>query len=75
MLEDTGTAVCWIIPWGMSGIFAAGVLGIPVLDYALYAPMTYLGVVFALIYIYTGIGIGKTEEPEIQMEGSQALTK
>ncbi|MEL7647660.1 MAG: Na+/H+ antiporter NhaC [Sedimentibacter sp.] len=65
MLEDTGTALCWIIPWGMSGIFASGILGVPVLEYAIYAPTTYLGIVFAFIYIFTGFGIGKLEETKI----------
>ncbi len=70
MMEDTGTAFCWIIPWGMSGIFAAGVLGVPVLEYAPYAPTTYLGIVFAFIYIFTGFGIGKIEAPAETRTGS-----
>lgn len=64
MLEDTATALCWVIPWGMSGIYASGVFGVSVMEYALYAPMTWLGVVFAFIYIITGKGIGKIEPME-----------
>jgi NhaC family Na+:H+ antiporter len=57
MLEDTGTAFSPIIPWSNISIFIMGTLGVSSFDYVLYAPITYLGVVFALIYIFTGFGI------------------
>lgn len=57
MLEDTGTAFSPIIPWSNISIFILGTLGVSSFDYVLYAPITYLGVVFALIYIFTGFGI------------------
>lgn len=68
MLEDTSTALCWVIPWGMSGIYASGVFGVSVMDYALYAPMTWLGVIFAFIYIATGHCIGKIEPQKSESE-------
>ncbi|MBQ3107318.1 MAG: Na+/H+ antiporter NhaC [Firmicutes bacterium] len=60
MLEDTGTAFSPIVPWSNISIFIAGTLGVSSFDYVLYAPITYLGVVFAAIYIITGIGIYNT---------------
>ena len=57
MLEDTGTAFSPIVPWSNISIFILGTLGLSSFEYILYAPMTYLGVVFATIYIITGFGI------------------
>jgi len=64
MLEDTGTALAPIVPWSITGAFIAGTLEVPTMDYFLYAPMTYLGMVFSLIYIFTGIAITKTDGGE-----------
>ena len=57
MLEDTGTAFSPIVPWSNISIFILGTLGVSSFQYVLYAPITYLGVVFAAIYIITGFGI------------------
>ena len=57
MLEDTGTAFSPIIPWSNISIFILGTLGVSSFDYVLYAPITYLGVVFAAIYIITGFAV------------------
>lgn len=57
MLEDTGTAFSPIVPWSNISIFILGTLGVSSLQYVIYAPITYLGVVLAAIYIITGFGI------------------
>ena len=57
MLEDTGTAFSPIVPWSNISVFILGTLGVSSFEYVLYAPITYLGVVFAAIYIMTGFGI------------------
>lgn len=57
MLEDSGTAFGPLIPWSNVGAFCATTLGVPVLAYAPYAPITYCSLLFALIYILTGFGI------------------
>lgn len=57
MLEDTGTAFSPIVPWSNISIFILGTLGVSSFDYVLYAPITYLGLLFAAIYIFTGFGI------------------
>lgn len=61
MLEDTGTAFSPIIPWSNISIFILGTLGVSSFDYVLYAPITYLGVVFAAVYIATGFGVFNTK--------------
>ncbi|ASK64161.1 Na+/H+ antiporter NhaC [Virgibacillus phasianinus] len=61
-MEDTGTTLSPLIPWGVTGAFCASTLQTPVSQYALYAPMTYLAIVFAIIYIFTGYGIAKAPQ-------------
>ncbi|WP_257346678.1 Na+/H+ antiporter NhaC [Pseudalkalibacillus decolorationis] len=56
-MEDTGTTLSPLIPWGVTGAFCSSTLQTPVTEYALYAPMTYLAIVFAIVYIFTGYGI------------------
>lgn len=60
-MEDTGTALSPIIPWGVTGAFVADTLQVSTGEFFLYAPMTYLGIIFALIYIFSGIGVSKTK--------------
>ncbi len=63
-MEDTGTALAPMIPWSVTGAFIATTLQVPTGQFILYAPMVYLGIIFALIYIYTGFGIGKIDTGE-----------
>lgn len=61
-LEDTGTALAPIIPWSVTGAFIASTLEVPTVEYLPFAPMTYLGLVFSLIYMFTGFGIAKVDK-------------
>lgn len=55
--EDSGAIVVPLIPWSAAGVFMAATLGMPTLDYALWALMCYGGTITALFYAWTGIGI------------------
>ncbi|MDR1510198.1 MAG: Na+/H+ antiporter NhaC [Synergistaceae bacterium] len=57
MLEDSGTALAPIVPWSVTGAFIANTLGVPTGEYIMYAPLTYLGMVFLVIYDITGVKI------------------
>lgn len=57
MLEDSGTALAPIIPWSVTGAFIANTLGVPTGEYIMYSPLTYLGMVFLVIYDITGVKI------------------
>lgn len=59
-LEDGGTVVCPMVPWGTSGIYCAATLGIPVLQYLPYYVMGFATPVFALLWAATGLFIFKT---------------
>ncbi|MBN2355579.1 Na+/H+ antiporter NhaC [candidate division KSB1 bacterium] len=68
--EDSGTVIVPLIPWSMAGVYMAGTLGVPVLEYAKWAFMCYLGIVFALIYGFTGFAIAPKKNEDETVPGS-----
>ncbi len=72
-LEDTGTAFAPIVPWSVTGVFIADTLGVSTGQFFLYAPMTYLGLVFGLGSILTNFKIAKSDDLSNQgVEGISA---
>lgn len=61
-LEDSGTVFVPLVPWAEAGIYMQTTLGVPVLQYAPWAVLCYVGFVFAIIYGYTGFGIAKLSQ-------------
>lgn len=61
MLEDTGTSLAPIVPWSITGAFVSSTLGVATLDFALYAPLTYLGILFSLGYILFNFRIASSD--------------
>jgi len=55
--EDSGTVIVPLIPWSMAGVYMAGTLGVSTLEYVPWSFMCYLGVVFAIVYGFTGFKI------------------
>lgn len=49
-LEDAGTLINPLIPWGVSGAFFAQTLGVPVLAFLPFAFFLYLSPVFTILY-------------------------
>lgn len=66
--EDSGTTIVPLIPWSIAGVYMAGTLGVPTIEYVPWAIMCYLGFIFALIYGFTGFKIApKIREDETQI--------
>ena len=61
-LEDAGTCINPLIPWGMSGIFYISTLNVPIFDYAPWAVFCWLTPILAVIYGFTGFGIAKLDD-------------
>ena len=61
-LEDSGTMVVPLVPWSAAGIYLSSVLGVPVVSYAPWALLCYLGVVTAWIYALTETALWPSEE-------------
>lgn len=69
-LEDSGTVIVPIVPWSIAGVYMAGTLGVPTTEYAPFAFMCYLGVVFALLYGFTGFAIAPKVRDDETVPGS-----
>lgn len=61
-LEDSATVVEPIVPWTAAGVYMATTLGVPTLSYLPWAILCYTGVIFAIIYGFTGFGIAKIDK-------------
>lgn len=61
-LEDSGTVVNYLVPWGVAGSFAAQTLGVPVHVFLPFVFFALLSPVFSLISAWTGLGIKKVNE-------------
>lgn len=63
-LEDSVTCTECLIPWTAAGAYMASTLGVATLSYLPYAILNYSGMLFALIWAATGIGIAKIKPNE-----------
>lgn len=63
-LEDSGTVLVPLIPWSAAGAYMAATLGVETLTYLPWAVLNYTGIIFAIIWAITGIGITKISEEE-----------
>lgn len=68
--EDSGTVMVPLVPWSIAGVFMAGTLGVPTLEYAPWAVMCYSGWIFALIYGFTGFKIAPKIRDDETIPGS-----
>lgn len=74
-LEDSATVIEPITPWTAAGAYMATTLGVPTLSYLPWACLNYTGVIFALIWAATGIGIMKIKKGSENYEEYVALNK
>lgn len=56
-LEDGGTVINYLIPWGIAGSFVANTFGVPTLTYLPFVFFSLLSPVFSVISAVTGIGV------------------
>ncbi len=61
-LEDSATVTETLVPWTAAGVYMATTLGVPTLQYVPWAILNYTGMIFALIWAATGIGIMKIKK-------------
>ena len=74
-LEDSATVIEPITPWTAAGVYMATTLGVSTLDYLPWAILNYTGVIFAIIYAITGVGIAKIKKGSDSYEEYVALNK
>ncbi|WP_220740604.1 Na+/H+ antiporter NhaC family protein [Leuconostoc miyukkimchii] len=56
-VEDSGTVMNYLVPWGVAGAFTAQTLGVPVLEFAPYTLFALLSPVMSIFSAVTGIGL------------------
>ncbi|NWL89685.1 MULTISPECIES: Na+/H+ antiporter NhaC [unclassified Paenibacillus] len=66
-IEDSASIIEPILPWTAAGAYMAGTLGVATLSYLPWAMLCWTGIIFAVIWGFTGFGISKLT-PEQQRE-------
>lgn len=74
-LEDSATVTETLVPWTAAGVYMATTLGVPTLQYVPWAILNYTGMIFALIWAATGIGIMKIKKGSENWDEYVALNK
>lgn len=59
VLEDAGTVINPLVPWGVCGVFLTGVLGVETVDYLPFTFFCLLSPILTIIYGFTGFTITK----------------
>ncbi|MCJ8011498.1 Na+/H+ antiporter NhaC [Paenibacillus sp. KQZ6P-2] len=66
-IEDSASIIEPILPWTAAGAYMAGTLGVATLSYLPWAMLCWTGIIFAIIWGFTGFGIAKLT-PEQKQE-------
>ncbi|MCC8440819.1 MULTISPECIES: Na+/H+ antiporter NhaC family protein [Leuconostoc] len=61
-IEDSGTVMNYLVPWGVAGAFAAQTLGVSVLAFAPFTFFALFSPVMSLLSAVTGIGLKQLEK-------------
>ncbi|KRL01642.1 Na+/H+ antiporter NhaC [Liquorilactobacillus capillatus] len=61
VLEDGGTVINYLVPWGVGGVFLANTLSVPTLQYLPFVFFSLLCPVFSLLSGFTGIGLKRLD--------------
>ena len=73
-LEDSITVVEPLVPWSLAGVYMASVLGVSTTQYAPWAVLCYTGIIFAIIWGFTGFGIAKIKKESDSYEEYMQLS-
>src|SRR6056297_1024940 len=60
--EDAGTVTSPLVPWGLCGVYFAGVLGVPTMEYLPFVFLSYLAPLITVLYGFTNKFIWKEGE-------------
>lgn len=68
--EDAGTVVVPLVPWSMAGVFMAGTLGVPTIQYLKWAFLCYLSALVAVLYGFIGFTMAPRKREDETIPGS-----
>ncbi|MFC6206591.1 Na+/H+ antiporter NhaC [Levilactobacillus tongjiangensis] len=64
VLEDGGTVINYLVPWGVAAVFAANTLGVSTLAYLPFCFFSLLSPIFSILSGFTGIGLKRLPSSE-----------
>ena len=73
VLEDGGTVLNYLVPWGVGGVFIANTLSVPTIQYLPFVFFSLLCPVFSLLSGFTGVGLKKLG-PDQQVDNAKPVT-
>lgn len=73
VLEDGGTVLNYLVPWGVGGVFIANTLSVPTIQYLPFVFFSLLCPVFPLLSGFTGVGLKKLG-PDQQVDNAKPVT-
>ncbi|MFD1418899.1 Na+/H+ antiporter NhaC [Companilactobacillus keshanensis] len=74
VLEDGGTVINYLIPWGVAGAFAANTLGVSTLEFLPFCFFSLLSPILSIISGFTGIGLKRLSSSKKSVKASKAVT-
>jgi NhaC family Na+:H+ antiporter len=77
VLEDGGSVINYLIPWGVAGSFVASTLGVPVLHFLPLTFFSLLSPIFSILSGFTGVGLkwadGRSQKKAVKENANDAL--
>ncbi|WP_125588245.1 Na+/H+ antiporter NhaC [Companilactobacillus jidongensis] len=74
VLEDGGTVINYLIPWGVAGAFAANTLGVSTLAFLPFCFFSLLSPILSIISGFTGIGLKRLDKTSKTADNDDAIT-
>ncbi|KRK98542.1 Na(+) H(+) antiporter [Secundilactobacillus odoratitofui DSM 19909 = JCM 15043] len=71
VLEDGGTVLNYLVPWGVGGVFLANTLGVATMSYLPFVFFSLLCPIMSLVSGFTGLGL-KTQSETVKGQLSQS---
>lgn len=77
VLEDGGSVINYLIPWGVAGSFVASTLGVPVIHFLPFTFFSLLSPIFSILSGFTGVGLkwgdGRGQKKTVKENSNDAL--
>ena len=61
-LEDAGTVINPLVPWGVCGVFITSMLGVSTLQYGMFSVFCYSSLLLTIVFGFTGITLTTKSE-------------
>jgi len=77
VMENSGTMMSPLVPWGAAGVFVSGNLGVPTIMYAPFAFACWIAPLFDILWGFTGYFLPKAskEEQNAWVEAKSKIAK